>query len=180
MTQGEARTIAARLLREHGLDEMGWTFKLDKAKRRAGLCDYEVRVISISGPQLNSLSYAGSLDTILHEVAHALLPHHGHDQDWKDLFLALGGNGKRLTQAEEILVPLKPSVVGTCPACGIEIPRYRRPSLGIYIHKKCESEKRPVVWRKNGQILDVSPPPPKRRTLTLTPAQIRAQFGANA
>jgi len=42
----DAIELATKLMREHGLT--GWRVKLDHARRRAGQCDYNTKVISLS------------------------------------------------------------------------------------------------------------------------------------
>lgn len=34
------------------------------------------------------------INTILHEIAHAMTPSHGHDYIWRLTFIAIGGNGE--------------------------------------------------------------------------------------
>ncbi|MBN9201052.1 MAG: SprT-like domain-containing protein, partial [Microbacterium chocolatum] len=53
------------------LDE-SWTFGFDNAKRRAGLCDYRARRISVSRYLAARYSDDENHQTLLHEVAHAL------------------------------------------------------------------------------------------------------------
>jgi hypothetical protein len=72
-----ALATGRRLLREHGLDD--WTIVADRAKTRAGVCRYSRREIGISGPLTTLHDESEVLDTILHEIAHALVgPRHGH------------------------------------------------------------------------------------------------------
>ena len=67
-----------------------WKLELDHAKVRAGACHFTEKKISFSR---NFIKHADDLDindTILHEIAHALVgPNHGHDSVWKK---ALGAN----------------------------------------------------------------------------------------
>jgi hypothetical protein len=66
-----ALATGRRLLREHGLDD--WTIVADRAKTRAGVCRYSRREIGISGPLTTLHDESEVLDTILHEIAHALV-----------------------------------------------------------------------------------------------------------
>ena len=73
-----------------------WKLELDYAKVRAGACHFNERKISFSR---NFIKHADQLDvndTILHEIAHALVgPKHGHDKVWKNMAKKLGCSAKR-------------------------------------------------------------------------------------
>ena len=75
---------------------LDWELELDYAKVRAGACYFNKRKISFSR---NFIKYADQLDindTILHEIAHALVgPKHGHDKVWKNMAKKLGCSAKR-------------------------------------------------------------------------------------
>ena len=75
-----ALETATILMREHGLH--GWTVRLDNARRRAGQCDYRRREISLSRHYVRHAEDDHIRDTILHEIAHALVgPRHGTQMD---------------------------------------------------------------------------------------------------
>jgi len=119
-----ARRLGRELLDEHGLGD--WTLVLDRAKQRAGVCRHHVRQIGLSAPLTALHAEADVRDTILHEIAHALVgARHGHDDVWRATALRLGCSGQRCTD------PSLPTVagdwVGTCSA-GHRITRHRRPS----------------------------------------------------
>ena len=73
-----------------------WKLELDHAKVRAGACHFTEKKISFSR---NFIKYADDLDindTILHEIAHALVgPNHGHDSVWKTMAKKIGCSAKR-------------------------------------------------------------------------------------
>ncbi len=119
-----ARRLGRELLDEHGLGD--WTLVFDRAKRRAGICRYATRQIGLSAPLTSLHAEADVRDTILHEIAHALVgPSHGHDAVWRRTAVRIGCSGQRCTD------PQLPSVegdwVGTC-AAGHRITRHRRPA----------------------------------------------------
>ena len=64
------RHWAEALITAH-LDE-SWTFGFDNAKRRAGLCDYTQKRISVSRYLTARYDDDTNHQTLLHEVAHAL------------------------------------------------------------------------------------------------------------
>lgn len=120
----EAGRMARRLLDEHGLRD--WTVVFDRAKRRAGICRPHQRQIGLSAPLTVLHDEAEVRDTVLHEVAHALVgPRHGHDAVWRATALRIGCSGRRCSD------PDAPSIegdwVGTCPA-GHRVTRHRRPA----------------------------------------------------
>lgn len=92
-----------------------WTFGFDNAKRRAGLCDYTRKRISVSRYLTARYDDDTNHQTLLHEVAHALAgPSAGHGPAWKKLARELGYVGGA-THRGETAVELAPWV-GVCPA----------------------------------------------------------------
>ncbi len=66
------------------------------------------------------------LDTILHEIAHALVgPQHGHDAVWRAKAREIGCSGERCVSSDSARVP--GDWVGRCPA-GHEKHRHRAPT----------------------------------------------------
>ncbi|MGZ4536669.1 MAG: SprT-like domain-containing protein [Nocardioidaceae bacterium] len=123
MDLGRAYALATGLLEEHGLH--GWTVVFDTAKRRAGICRFDDRQIGLSGPLTRLHDEAEVRDTVLHEVAHALVgPRHAHDAVWAAQARAIGGTAERCLSAEAPRV--EAPWVGVCPA-GHTVERHRRP-----------------------------------------------------
>ncbi|MEZ0166294.1 SprT-like domain-containing protein [Kineococcus sp. LSe6-4] len=118
----EALAMARELLDRHGLD--GWTVVLDRAKTRAGVCRADRREIGLSAPLTALHTEAEVRDTVLHEIAHALVgPGHGHDAVWRAAARRIGCSGERTSGA-----PRPPGAwTGTCPA-GHVLTRHRRPT----------------------------------------------------
>src|SRR2546428_5009082 len=90
-TDGDLQAIAARAtawIVAHQLE--GWSFQFDHATTRAGCCNYQTRVISLARAYARSAADEEIDDTLLHEMAHALLGQaHGHDQVWQATAVAL-------------------------------------------------------------------------------------------
>ena len=118
-----ALATARRLVREHGL--AGWTVRLDRAKTRAGVCRFARREIGLSAPLTRLHSPEEVRDTILHEIAHALVgPEHGHDAVWRAKAREIGCSGERCVSQDSPTV--RGDWLGTCPA-GHTVARHRRP-----------------------------------------------------
>lgn len=96
MDLNAATAMAHDLLHRHGLTDGGWRFRFDRATRRLGQCDYTRRTISLS----RAITLASNEDevrqTLLHEVAHALVGHAtGHGAAWKRMARSIGYTGER-------------------------------------------------------------------------------------
>ena len=73
-----------------------WKIELDYAKVRAGACHFREKKISFSRHFLKNADQLNINDTILHEIAHALVgPKHGHDRVWKNMAKKIGCSAKR-------------------------------------------------------------------------------------
>lgn len=117
----EVEILARGIMDRFGL--LDWDFAFDGARRRAGLTDFRRRRISLSRPLMQRASDAMIRDTILHEVAHALVgPTHGHDTEWKKVATALGATPRSRVGSAPVL---DPKWRGICPR-GHVIYRYRR------------------------------------------------------
>ena len=103
-----------------------WSFGFDNAKRRAGLCDFTRKRITV--PRYLAARHDDDTNhqTLLHEVAHALAgAAAGHGPRWKAIARDLGYVGGT-THHGETATELAPWV-GVCPA-GHVAYRHRRAS----------------------------------------------------
>lgn len=107
----ECQALAVSEMREHGL--IGWTLSFDNSKTRAGECRYRKREISLSGPLMRLWPAEQCLDTIRHEIAHALTPGHNHDSTWQRECRRIGAKPDRCWDAEQESIPGR--YLGTCP-----------------------------------------------------------------
>jgi hypothetical protein len=140
MTLNKVKELALILMEKHGLLDNGWTFRFDKAKRRYGCCMYSKKIISLSSPLAELREMANVKNTILHEIAHALVGSgHGHDEVWRAKALKIGCNGNRCSSD----VSLKGNWVGECPNGHVSykhrIPK-RKMSCGVCYPKKFDSK----------------------------------------
>ncbi len=118
-----ALAMAQELVVRHGLT--GWRVELDNAKRRAGVCRFDDRVIGLSRPLTQLHTESEVRDTVLHEIAHALVgPAHAHDRVWRATAVRIGCSGKRCVDSASPRV--SGAWVGVCPAGHVK-DRHRRP-----------------------------------------------------
>lgn len=140
MNLTEANTLALTHMHKHGLIIQGWDFKFDNAKSRLGLCSHRRRTISISRNFVLLNDEPLINDTILHEIAHAIVgSDHGHDRVWKTMAKKIGSRGTRCKDAGEVN-SVKGKYAVICEKCG-EIGRRHRWSrtfnVRVYRHNGC-------------------------------------------
>ncbi len=120
----DARRLGTALMRRHGLT--GWRLVFDNAKTRAGICRSVPQEIGLSRVLTALHAEAEVRDTILHEIAHALVsPAHGHDAVWRAKALEIGCSARRCVSSTAAR-PVGPWV-GTCPS-GHRTTRHRQPT----------------------------------------------------
>ncbi|HLS13512.1 MAG TPA: SprT-like domain-containing protein [Beutenbergiaceae bacterium] len=133
MDLDEAWAMGRELLDQHDLRH--WDLSFDRAKRRAGLCRYDARTISLSR-HLTALHSPDQVrDTVLHEVAHALAgAEAGHGPSWRATARRIGASTARTLAAD---APMPPAPwQGHCPA-GHQVQRFRRPSRPVSCSRCC-------------------------------------------
>jgi predicted SprT family Zn-dependent metalloprotease len=108
------KTEAGRLFERHGLS--GRKLEVSaRLKRTLGLCDYRRRSIRVNRFYAENNSEAVVLNTLRHEVAHALTPGHGHDSTWVAAAVRLGCTARRVCD-EDVLLPAG-RFQAVCPNC---------------------------------------------------------------
>lgn len=132
-TLNRVKVIAHSLMSDH-LDMNVWSFGFDRAKRRAGQCNFTAQRITVSRYFAELHDESDIEQIILHEVAHALAgPSAGHGPEWRAQALRIGYRGGRTTslRVDTAAAPW----VGHCDG-GHEHVRYRKPS-GQYRCRLC-------------------------------------------
>lgn len=131
-------------MRRHGLN--GWSFGFDRARRRAGQTNYTDRIITISAPLTELATRHQVTDTILHEIAHALVGEgHGHDAVWRNAARRIGATPRRVVDRDYPQIPGRWQAV--CPAGHVHT-RHRKPR-GRYSCGRCArgfSEEHSLTW----------------------------------
>ncbi|GAA6526021.1 SprT-like domain-containing protein [Intrasporangium sp. DVR] len=154
MELSAALKLGRELMAVHGLGD--WTLNLDRARTRAGVCRPAKREISLSAHLTRLHPEAEVRDTILHEIAHALVgPGHGHDAVWRARARAIGCTGERCSSADA------PGIVGdwvgTC-AAGHRTTRHRMPSR-VALCTRCAGPEAARVfdWTHRGRRVPMHP-----------------------
>ena len=138
-----ASQLAHELMAAHGL--RGWTFAFNRSKRDMGLCRYGPKVIELSVHFVARNSAAAIRDTLLHEIAHALVgPGHGHDAVWKQACLRVGAKPQRVSF--EVDMP-DGRWQARCTSCGVVHHKHRKPKrmFGWFcVH--CGTKRGKLTW----------------------------------
>ena len=82
MNRQIATNLARELLTNHGLQDWHVRLTMDMSKPFLGLCSYKDKSIILNAHHLDTHPDAEVLNTIRHEVAHALCPHEQHSDIW--------------------------------------------------------------------------------------------------
>ena len=165
----EARSLAVGLMAQHGLQD--WHVTFDNARARFGVCRPSRRQIGLSR-HLTSLSEEDEVrNTILHEIAHALVgSEHGHDEVWRAKALAIGCDGKRTDDLPE---GAEGPWQGRCSAGHVE-RQHRRPTRVRSCSTCTPGKFDPTVilsWTYRGQ------PAPMLSAYRVELAQIQRRYG---
>ena len=108
----KAEQLAVRLMTKHNLFNQNWKFAFDNARQRLGFCSYKKKTISLSKNFISLLGEDEITDTILHEIAHALVGRKcGHGYTWQRKAIEIGCNGLRLYNGE---ARVEAKYKGTC------------------------------------------------------------------
>ena len=113
-----------RLIAQHGLKDVGWKTVFDNSKHRGGQCRYTQREIGVSAHLFAIWTYEQCIQIVLHEIAHALCPNHGHDKVWKAKAKEIGYDGSRCWGSNGE-ARFQGRWIGRCPN-GHEVHRQRR------------------------------------------------------
>lgn len=125
MNANRAKQLLKEEIRKHA-ELSGWRFGFSRSVRQFGCCDFTKRIITISKVLTTLNEEARVLNTIRHEVAHALAGwKNGHNNFWRQKAIELGCDGKRCYDSKEVTTVERP-YIGKCPNCGYETKRYRR------------------------------------------------------
>lgn len=146
-TLPEIEGLGNRLLskfRSDGVLPSGWEFGFDLATSRAGVCRYVEQRIDLSVSYCLAATRAEIEDTVLHEIAHAIVgPRHNHDAVWRAKAREIGCAGERCHRVQHST----PKWVGEC-GCG---QQWFRQTLQrrIMRNRACAKCNGVIRWRRN-------------------------------
>lgn len=174
MELNRATEIATSLMSIHGLSD--WLFRLNKSKRCLGVCKAGERTIELSTAYVFQNSEEHVRDTILHEIAHALVGiQHGHDHVWKEMCVILGCLPKA---CDNTAVLPEGSWQARCSSCLTSFTRHRRPdSLSGMYCRKCGPERGRLLFKnlRKGNFKQINP---IRASNLKQPRQLTLPLGA--
>lgn len=149
-----ALDLGKQLMSQHGLTQAGWKFGFDNSVRRFGVCKYRLRSISLSKHLVRLNSDIQVKDTILHEIAHALVGfHHHHNSIWKAKCVEIGAKPTRCYSSSEVARP-EGRYQANCDLCNTTHQRQRSPMPLSYYTCPCEkakpcNQRKKLIWREN-------------------------------
>lgn len=129
----KAKQIAIELIEEHCPE---YTFAWSNGKVIFGNCDYHKKKISISKTLTLLNSENVVIDTIKHEIAHALNKGYGHNNKWRLTCIQLGCNPSRCYSGNEVINP-KGKYIFVCPNCDNRVEYYRKNKYDLSCGKCC-------------------------------------------
>jgi predicted SprT family Zn-dependent metalloprotease len=141
MDRAKLVAIARELFERHGLISRGWRLRFRNYACRLGSCSSRRQIIALSAFYVDNNDEKLVLDTLLHEIAHALVgPHQGHGPVWKAMARKLGCIPKAFSKSGVKLPPGK--FQATCPTCARLFNKHRKPKFkdGYYC-PSCGKEK---------------------------------------
>ena len=150
MTMQQVVDHAAQLRERHlntGAQATWWRFRFETATSRAGICRYTTRTIALSVSYVLRAPWNDIRDTLLHEVAHAIVgPGHAHDAVWQTAARRIGCTAKRCSTVTRS----RKRWIGKCPRC--RDPWFRQRLTAKVrqrsISPRCRSR---IVWRINAR-----------------------------
>ena len=147
----EANRLARDLMDHYGLQD--WRLEWGNAKNQFGVCYYIRRILRFSRPLTKARSLDEFRNTVLHEIAHALVGHdHGHDRVWRAMFISMGGNGKRLSGGVPTEVTRAMSnYILRCAVTGRELGTRQRRTMAAIDRLICKCHREQVLWEENTQ-----------------------------
>ena len=148
MELGNAEIKAKELINQYCPE---YTFEWHNFKRLFGYCNWRKKTIALSKDLVLLNGEAEVLNTILHEIAHALAPKEGHNKVWQRQAISIGCTGRRCYSKDVIKPPAK--YRGICPNCSIFIERLKRKNVACkwccdkYSNHKYDIKYK-LVWEK--------------------------------
>ena len=121
----EAKKLCISLMVHHDLTFDNWYFKWSHGRTQYGTCSSRTTTITLSKVLVPLMSDSAVRNTILHEIAHAIVGcHHGHNNVWKRKAIEIGCNGTR-TNNHGIANKVQAKYKAQCSSCGATHTKHR-------------------------------------------------------
>lgn len=149
-----ARRTALEEMTRHHLLGQGWTFVWCNTRTRYGQTRYGGRTIELSRYMTAGRTQVSVRDTILHEIAHALVgPGHGHGSEWKAVCRRIGADPTRVRDD----ITVRGRYVAVCPACAHTYDAHRMGKNMRKGHTACgvckgDIAHRRLIWHDTGVV----------------------------
>lgn len=111
----------------------GWRAGWNQRRKALGVCSPRRKDIRLSYPicKQNLHNMAQLEDTIRHEIAHALdvivRGRYDHGPAWQRMCKITGARPERAIKASIITDELPVPYILSCPSCGYQVPKFRKP-----------------------------------------------------
>jgi len=118
-------TITRGLMDKHGLHE--WNIRINRESRVAGRCIYGPKVLSFSKYLVynDEISIFQKVNTVLHEIAHALVGfEHDHNEIWRQKAIEIGCDGNQY----HFMTLRLPTNVYLCPCQQLRLSFFNKTS----------------------------------------------------
>jgi predicted SprT family Zn-dependent metalloprotease len=140
---------ARALLVKHGLTD--YSFCYNKRAAACGVCYYNRKTIELSVHLVERNTDAEILDTILHEIAHAiafkLYGERGHGPYWRRVCVNVGAKPVRCAGLNVVMPRREPKYRAMCGGCLRSYFWHRMRRGGLYFCANCGAEKGKLVVR---------------------------------
>lgn len=156
--------FANELLKKHNLTDWKFVYNKRTSSRTLGICKHSRKEIHLNKRYALVASEKYVIDTIIHEIAHALTKGHGHDNIWKAKCIELGCKPNRTKKLDENINIKLSRYVGICPTCNNKI--YSNSNKTNFIHVSCANNdykntgksnfnNHIYVWKSNENFIDL-------------------------
>lgn len=136
-TLDQYEEIANMMLVEQNLTEWKFVWNNRTSNKTWGICKYTPKEIHLNKKYALIESEENVIDTIIHEVAHALTKGDNHGEIWKAKCRELGCRDEQFKDLGKESLNKLAKYKGVCPTCGHVI--YSGRKTGI-IHIECSNE----------------------------------------
>ncbi len=141
------RETAREQFQKHGIPD--WSFGFATSKRRLGVCKHRQKRIEIAAYYAQNNTEEKVLDTLLHEIAHALAgPVAKHGPAWKAIAERIGATPEACDRATDTVVE-PGDWRATCSACQHTYHRYKTPKALTGYRCRCEA-RAPLTFAFHG------------------------------